>query len=106
MDVVQEWACNSDNGWSGGSLKRIATTAYKKSQITAVRTEKKAIHVFYQDADNRLAGVVYVSGPGWLSVVESTKTISTDWPLIDALGSGLSVVNYPRVEIDQNVKWS
>lgn len=51
--------------------------------------------MFYQNTSNRLAGVVYVSGSGWSSVVEFTNTISTDWPLVDAMGSGLSVVNYP-----------
>lgn len=40
--------------------------------------------------------MVYKSGSGWASAVEFTNTVYTDWPLINALGSGLSAANYPE----------
>lgn len=72
---------NSEAEWRDGSLRQITTTASKKSQITAVCTEKKAIYVFYQNTDNLLAELVYVSSSRWSSVMQFTNTISADWPL-------------------------
>lgn len=80
---------NSEDGWHSGSLK-LPTPASANSQISAARTEKRAIHVFYQDAADRLVAGVYVSGAGWTGLVGATAP-----PLVDARGSGLAAVNDP-----------